>query len=312
MTEPLTISVPAVLEGERLDRVVALESGLSRSAVADLVERGEVTIDGEVARQRSVRLEAGQTVRLVLPDAAAAAVLEADSTVTFDVLYADDDLLVIDKPADLIVHAGAGHEDSTLVNGLLARYPEIASVGQADRPGIVHRLDRGTSGALMVARTQEAYTGLVERLSRREVERIYWTLVLGVPESGTGTIDAPIGRSSRRRTNMAIVADGRPAVTHYEMLEAFERPVACARLLCRLETGRTHQIRVHLASIAHPVVGDRRYGRSHGPFDDLDRMALHAQTLRLEHPVTGRLLEVEAPLPAALSELVQRLSAAPG
>lgn len=305
---PLEISVPPVLDGQRLDRVVSLETGLSRSMVADLVARGEVTVDHEVTLQRSFRLEPGQTIRLVVPPAVGAVTLTADPTVTFDVLHADEHLLVIDKPADLVVHSGAGHPDGTLVNGLLHRYPEIASVGQPDRPGIVHRLDRGTSGALLVARTEEAYDGLVGLLGRREVERVYWTMVRGIPETATGTIDAPIGRSSRRRTNMAIVADGRPAVTHYEVRQRIEVPVPCARLECRLETGRTHQIRVHLNSIGHPVIGDRRYGPSQGPFVDFDRLALHAQFLGLVHPVTGVRLEVESPLPPELDAWSQQLS----
>jgi len=311
MTDPLEIEVPAVIEGQRLDRVVSLETGLSRSVVADLIDRGEITVDGVVIGQRSLRLAPGQTIRLDVPEGPEVVELSPDASVTFDVLYADDHLLVIDKPADAVVHAGAGRPDTTLVNGLLHRYPEIAQVGQRDRPGIVHRLDRGTSGALLVARTQPAYEGLVGLLSRREVERVYWAIVQGVPGSGRGTVDAPIGRSSRRRTNMAIVADGRPAVTHYEVKERFDRPVGCARLECRLETGRTHQIRVHLSSIGHPVLGDRRYGPSHGPFADFDRMALHAHALGLVHPITGERLQVEAPLPESLTELLQLLSPAP-
>jgi 23S rRNA pseudouridine1911/1915/1917 synthase len=310
MPDPLEIEVPEVIAGQRLDRVVSLETGLSRSVVADLIDRGEITVDGVVVGQRSLRLEPGQVIGLDVPDGPDAIELTPDPSVNFDVLYADDHLLVIDKPADAVVHAGAGQTRATLVNGLLHRYPEIAEVGQRDRPGIVHRLDRGTSGALLVARTQPAYEGLVDLLSRRDVERVYWTLVQGVPGSGRGTVDAPIGRSSRRRTNMAIVADGRPAVTHYEVKERYDRPIDCARLECRLETGRTHQIRVHLSSIGHPVLGDRRYGPSHGPFAALDRMALHARALGLVHPITGERLDVEAPLPESLTDLLQLLSVA--
>lgn len=307
MGESTTIEIGSAVAGERLDRILSLETGLSRSAVAALIDAGDVRVDGHVTTRRSVRVEVGQVLSVIVTVAEGSVGPVADPTLDFTVLHEDDHMLVVDKPADTVVHAGAGHHQRVLVNGLLARYPEIATVGEPDRPGIVHRLDWGTSGALMVARTNEAYRGLVALLSRHRVDRHYWALVRDIPEAGTGTIDAPIGRSQRRRTDMAIVADGRDAITHYSVIETFTSPVPCARLECRLETGRTHQIRVHLASIGHPVLGDGRYGRAHGPFEGFGRLALHAESVGLTHPVTGERLDIEAPLPPELLALTASL-----
>src|SRR5262249_9319543 len=200
-------------------------------------------------------------------------------------------------PAGLVVHPGAGHADGTLVNGLLARFPEIAAVGDPARPGIVHRLDRDTSGLLAVARSAAGYDPLVDQLARRSVERLYATLVWGALSSPRRVIDAPIGRSESRRTRMAVRSAGKEARTGYRVLETFETP-RCSRLECKLETGRTHQIRVHLAAIGHPVVGDPSYGGARQHIA-LARPFLHATTLGFEHPVTGGPLRVEGPLPPA-------------
>ena len=220
-------------------------------------------------------------------------------------VHADADVIVVDKPAGLVVHPGAGNEGGTLVNGLLHAFPELAAVGDPARPGIVHRLDRGTSGLLVVARTPAAYDALVGQLSRREVERRYAALVWGVPESGAGLVDAPVGRSPRDPTRMAVVAGGRDARTRYEVRTAFERP-ASALLTCRLETGRTHQIRVHLAAIGHPVVGDATYGGARAALA-LDRPFLHAEQLAFDHPTTGARLSFASALPADLEAVLATL-----
>jgi 23S rRNA pseudouridine1911/1915/1917 synthase len=232
--------------------------------------------------------------------------LAPESAVEVPVVFADDDVIVVDKPAALVVHPGAGNDRGTLVAGLLARYPELTDVGQPERPGIVHRLDKGTSGLLVVARTQSAYESLVAQLSARAVDRRYAALVWGHPDPPTGLVDAPIGRSRRDPTRMAVSADGREARTGYVVQATFTDPIDAALLECRLETGRTHQIRVHLAAIGHPIVGDPRYRGARAAFA-LGRPFLHAQRLAFDHPRTGERVAYNAPLPPELVAALDRL-----
>jgi 23S rRNA pseudouridine1911/1915/1917 synthase len=288
--------VPAALDGERLDRVVALLADLSRSDAARTIAGGGVTVDLEPATSGKVRLRVGQSVA-VDPDAiprTGPPGPEPDVPVT--VVHADDDVVVVDKPAGLVVHPGAGNPSGTLVNGLLGRYPELADVGEVSRPGIVHRLDAGSSGLLVVARTPRAYDDLVRQFAEHLAGRVYTAVVWGVPAAPHGIIDAPIGRSRRDPLRMAVVSDGRPARTDYRVLETFSRPADLARLECRLETGRTHQIRVHLSSIDHPIVGDPTYGQRR-PRLGLQRPFLHAAELAFDHPTTGERLVFRSPLP---------------
>ncbi len=278
---------------------MALIGEVSRSVAAQMVRRGFVTVDGTVVRSCSMRVETGSRINAVVPtgpDPRPA----ADSSVEFTVVHEDPHIVVVDKPVDLVVHPGAGHKDRTLVNGLLSRYPEIASVGQTHRPGIVHRLDRTTSGLLVVARSPSAYSELVAQMSAHEPERIYQALVWGLLETDQGTIDAPIGRSPRHPTRMAVIDSGRPALTHYKVIARFVRPRGTTLLSCRLETGRTHQIRVHLRAVGHPVVGDRAYDGGR-PGIDLDRPFLHACALRFRHPVTNERVELESAFPSDLA-----------
>ncbi|MXW61551.1 MAG: RluA family pseudouridine synthase [Acidimicrobiaceae bacterium] len=302
----LSEEIPFALADERLDRVVALMAEVSRSVAARMIDEGAVTIDGVVATSGSARVETGSTIEALVPVPTDPRPT-ADPAVEFRVVYEDPHILVVDKPADLVVHPGAGHKDSTLVNGLLSRYPEIASVGEPQRPGIVHRLDRTTSGLLVVARTSEAYGQLVVQMSAHEPERVYQALAWGHLEADRGTIDAPIGRSPRHPTRMAVIDRGRPARTHYEVVERFAEPRETSLLECRLETGRTHQIRVHLKAIGHPVVGDRAYD-GHRPGIELDRPFLHACALRFRHPVTDERVELESPLAADLVGTLQLCS----
>ncbi len=306
MSEPTvhTETIPAALSGERIDRVVALVADVSRSRAVALIDDGAVLIDGVRPDKASVRVETDATVAITVPEVECALTPEPD--VSFEIVYSDADVIVVDKPADLVVHPGSGVQGATLVNGLLARFPELVDVGEEDRPGIVHRLDRGTSGLLMVARTEAAYHSLVGQLAQRSVSRVYRTVVDGLLESESGLIDAPLGRSPRDATRRAVVADGRPARTRYEVVERLtgaERSV----LECRLETGRTHQIRAHLAAIDHPVVGDERYGGALVP--GLKRPFLHAAHLEFEHPQDGRLVTFDSPLPADLVQALDRLRA---
>ncbi len=303
MAEP--IAVPESLAGERVDRAVALLTGWSRSEVQELIAAGAVLVDGAPAA-KSRRLAAGEVVEL-LGEPEVEGLPEADPAVVLDVRHEDDDVVVVAKPSGLVVHPGPGHATGTLVHGLLARYPEIAGVGDPTRPGIVHRLDRDTSGLLMVARSERAYTGLVEALAARDVERRYAALVWGRLDSPRGVVDAPIGRSARQPTRMAVREGGREARTHYEVQEEFTAPVT-SLLECRLETGRTHQIRVHLAAIGHPVVGDVLY-RGTRPGLTVARPFLHAGSLAFAHPVSGELLRFQDALPDELAVVLGTLRA---
>jgi 23S rRNA pseudouridine1911/1915/1917 synthase len=300
------IEVPAPLAGERVDRAVALLTGWTRAEVQGLVDREEILVDGR-AVPKSRRLEEGQVVE-VLAEPPAEGVPGPDPSVAFTVVAEDDDVVVVDKPAGLVVHPGAGHADGTLVNGLLARYPEIADVGDPARPGIVHRLDRDTSGLMLVARTPSAYEALVDALAAREVERRYLALVWGAFDSPRGVVDAPIGRSIRRPTRMAVREGGREARTRYEVVTTFERP-SVSLVECALETGRTHQIRVHLAAIRHPVVGDAAYGGGREGIV-IARPFLHAAALGFAHPRSGERMRYESPLPADLQTVLSGLEQA--
>ena len=299
--------VPEAMAGERVDRIVAMITGISRSEVAELVSAGVVSVDGTVVGSRSARLRAGAVVEVDVPDRAEAARLVPDPALVIPVVYEDHDLLVIDKPAGLVVHPGAGQRTGTLVHGLIARYPEIVDVGvDAARPGIVHRLDKGTSGLLLVARTPAAYESLVAALAARSVHRRYRALAWGTFDAIRGLIDAPIGRSMREPTRQAIDERGKEARTRYEVITTFTEPVAVTELACTLETGRTHQIRVHLRSIGHPVVGDNRYDGARQSLP-MGRPFLHAELLELAHPVTGKPLSFSSPIPADLVEVLGRL-----
>jgi 23S rRNA pseudouridine1911/1915/1917 synthase len=300
-------AVPAALAGERLDRVVALIADVSRSVAAAVIVGGGVTVDGEIVTSGKVRLDEGRVVaidptRLPVDERPA-----PDAGVEFTVVHADDDVIVVDKPASLVVHPGAGNPDGTLVNGLLARFPELAGVGDPVRPGIVHRLDAGSSGLLVVARTPRAAELLINQFADHAAARLYVALVWGHPAAAHGVIDAPIGRDRRDPVRMAVVADGRHSRTEYEVRERFVRPGELALLSCRLETGRTHQIRVHLASIGHPLVGDPLYGQRR-PTLGLDRPFLHAETLSFDHPGTGERVTFHSALAEDLRALLDLTS----
>jgi 23S rRNA pseudouridine1911/1915/1917 synthase len=299
--------VPDALDGERLDRVVAMVTGESRAAVRALVEAGAVRVDGVVSGGPAERVRAGGVVEVDVPAATSSGSVAADPVVDVPVVHADDHVIVVDKPAGLVVHPGAGRADGTLVQGILARFPEVAAVGDPARPGIVHRLDRGTSGLLVVAHSPEAYDDLVDQLGHRRVTREYLALVWGRPEAPVGLVDAPIGRSAREPTRM-VSNRGREARTGYEVVESHDEPEVTALVRCHLETGRTHQIRVHLAAIGHPVVGDERYGGDR-PAIALDRPFLHATHLAFAHPISGEELAFDSPLPPDLSAVLDRLAA---
>jgi 23S rRNA pseudouridine1911/1915/1917 synthase len=298
--------IPDALDGERLDRVVALIAGVSRTRAGELVDEGLIAVDGTAVTQRSRRVHRDETIEVRAPVDIGAPLPGPDTSLTVDVVHEDPDLLVVDKPAGLVVHPGAGNLDGTLVNALLARFPELASVGDPTRPGIVHRLDKGTSGLLVVARTPRAYTSLVSQLADRSASRGYVALVWGHVEPAQGVIDAPIGRSDREPTRMAVSTHGRTARTHYTVERTFDEPAPVSLLACHLETGRTHQIRVHLSAIGHPVVGDDRY-RGRRAAIPVPRPFLHAATLRIDHPATGASMSFSSPLPEDLANVLAGL-----
>jgi len=296
-----TETVPAALAGERLDRVVALVLDVSRSIAADLIGWACVDVDGATATTGKLRLAEGQTLTIRAGALDRDVTPQADPDVQFTVVHADADIIVVDKPAGLVVHPGAGNPDGTLANGLLARFPEVAGVGDDPvRPGIVHRLDAGSSGLLVVARTEAARVALVAQFAEHHAERTYIALVWGHPSAPHGVIDAPLGRSKRDPLRMAVVADGRWARTEYEVRQQFTSPRELALLECRLETGRTHQIRVHLSSIGHPLVGDPVYGQRK-PRLQVTRPFLHAARLAFDHPASGDRVEFASPLAADLA-----------
>jgi 23S rRNA pseudouridine1911/1915/1917 synthase len=299
--------VPAALDGERLDRVVSMLWDLSRREAADVVAAGGVRVDGAPERARSRRLAAGEVVETQLPGREEPDALVPDPGVAVPVVDVDDHVIVVDKPAGLVVHPGAGHDSGTLVHGLLARWPEIAGVGGPARPGIVHRLDAGTSGLLVVARSALAYASLVAQLAARTVERRYLALAWGWVEAAAGVVDAPVGRAVRDRTQMAVSAGGREARTRYRVVGRYRDPAAVSLLECWLETGRTHQIRVHLAAIGHPVVGDSRYGGGR-PSLPVARPFLHAFELGFDDPATGARRRYTSPLPPDLEDVREHLN----
>jgi 23S rRNA pseudouridine1911/1915/1917 synthase len=302
----LRVTVPASLEGVRVDRAVALLADVSRSAVDALVAGGRVVVDGRVVASRSTSLHEGQSLVVDRPDDDGPEGPVADPSVDVVVVYEDDEVIVVDKPAGLVVHPGAGHPTGTLVHGLLARYPELADLPDAvgaevDRPGIVHRLDRGTSGLMVVARTPAAYGSLVGQLSARGVSRTYRALVLGTVEGDSGLVDAPIGRSVSSPTRMAISRKGKEARTRYEVEGRYTAPAPTTLVRASLETGRTHQIRVHLAAIGHPVVGDDPYSQGRSlPGATVTRPFLHAYALAFDHPGTGERVSWTSELPEDL------------
>jgi 23S rRNA pseudouridine1911/1915/1917 synthase len=285
--------------GQRLDIWIESQvADLSRSRLQALIRSGHVTVDGATAKPH-LKVRAGMRVRVAPPPPTPSALVA--EAILLDVLYEDADLIVINKPAGLVVHPAAGHPSGTLVNALLHHCHDLAGIGGETRPGIVHRLDRDTTGAMVVAKHAQAMAALVDQFKAGGVRKEYVAFVHGLPHPTVGTIESLIGRSIHDRKKMsAQPAHGRPAVTHYRVEEVFG-PVAVLRL--RIETGRTHQIRVHLAHIGHPVVGDRTYGRQRA-FPGADRQMLHAAQLGFTHPRTGKAVEFKAPLPADMATLL--------
>ncbi len=310
------LTTDADAAGRRLDAWLAHTlPSLSRSRLQSLIEQGQVLLDGTPARP-SVRLRPGQSVEVLVPPPVQA--VPAPEDIPLSILYQDSRLLVIDKPAGLVVHPGAGLASGTLVNALLHHVKDLSGIGGVLRPGIVHRLDRGTSGVLVVAKDDETHRALARQFAGRTVEKEYLALVHGMPARPSGSVSAPIGRDPVHRQRMSVRAPrGREARTSWVLEEGFD---GAALLRVAIHTGRTHQIRVHLASIGHPVVGDASYGGTRTPscrraaardaLRSLTRPALHAARIAFTHPATGERLTVTAPLPPDLAAVLDRLRAA--
>jgi 23S rRNA pseudouridine1911/1915/1917 synthase len=305
--EILDVRVPASLDEMRIDRALAILTTMSRSETHDLVQRGAVTLDGRVVAKASQVLRSDQHLVAVLP-APDDGHVASDDTVAVTVVLDDEDFVVVNKAPGQVVHPGAGHREGTLIAGLLALYPQIQLLGHElcdpRRPGVVHRLDKGTSGLLVIAKTEIGFTSLSEQLAQRTMQRTYLGLVEGHVNEERGVVDAPIGRSTRQPTLMVVRGDGRMARTGYRVIERLESPQAATLLELKLETGRTHQIRVHLATIGHPVVNDTRYGHRRDRRLDEERFFLHSTTLSFLHPSTGERVSSFAKLPDDLALLV--------
>ena len=297
------IRLTADRAGERLDQFLARSvEGLTRSAAQRLLEEGAVTRSGRPARKND-KTSPGDVLEVVLPDPAPVDLLPQN--IPLDVVYEDGDVIVVNKPVGMVVHPAPGHPDGTLVNALLYHCGNsLSGINGALRPGIVHRIDRDTSGLIIAAKNDAAHLSLAAQLQDHSLYREYHAVAVGTLREDAGTVDAPIGRHPTDRKKMAVVAGGRSAVTHWRVLERFP---GFTYVECRLETGRTHQIRVHLASIGHPLLGDVVYG-SKKPVPGLAGQCLHARRLRFTHPSTGQLVELECPLPGWFQDVLDRLS----
>ncbi len=302
-SEEIVIEVPNSMDQIRLDRIVSTYTSSSRSVVEHAIERGEVSLNGKVVHQKSQRVSEGDLIsvkRELLVEAISHEVLGEDD-IAFGVVFEDDDILVIDKPADLVVHPGVKNTSGTLINGIIGRYPEIAEVGNPLRPGVVHRIDKGTSGLIVVARSEVAYESLSAQMAQHSSRRRYLALVAGSLTPDSAVIDGPIAKSLRQIGLMRIAPSGKPSRTKYQKLgEGYFRSELVSIASFELETGRTHQIRVHISNYGYPIVGDHSYGSN---FDLGDRVFLHAFALTLDHPVTGDRVEFRAPLPSDLRAL---------
>ncbi|MCA0902884.1 RluA family pseudouridine synthase [Qipengyuania aquimaris] len=309
------MSSPEILTGVltspgRLDKALAEASGLSRERIKALIAEGAVTIGKTVAKSASAKVQGEENWRIALP---APTPLDTPAQdIPLVIVYEDDDLLVVDKPAGMVVHPAAGNQDGTLVNALLHHCRgKLSGINGVERPGIVHRIDKDTSGLLVVAKSDAAHEGLAAQFADHSITRRYLAICAGHPNPPSGTISGRIGRSDRDRKKMAVLPDtssrGKHAVTHYETLRLLTH---CALIECRLETGRTHQVRVHCASIGHGLLGDPVYGRTPKPLrallDELhfERQALHAARLGFSHPISGETLDFRAEMPADMRELI--------
>jgi 23S rRNA pseudouridine1911/1915/1917 synthase len=322
-----TVTIPPGEAGGRLDRVLAAHiPALSRSRLKALILDGQISVGGRTILDPAAQVNSGDTITVTLPEPEPAK--PTGEAIPLDIVYEDDALIVIDKPKGLVVHPAAGHATGTLVNALIAHCGDsLSGIGGVKRPGIVHRLDKDTTGLMVVAKTDRAHRALSKQFENKgegPIERGYLAFVWGAPDRPRGTIDAPLDRHPHAREKRAVRQSGRAAVTHWELVERYagaDGKAVASLLACTLETGRTHQIRVHLAHIGHPILGDETYGTgfktkvsrlsppARAVLESLGRQALHAERLTFEHPGTGEIMEFQSPLPADLEALRNALLA---
>ncbi|RAM48228.1 MAG: RluA family pseudouridine synthase [Hapalosiphonaceae cyanobacterium JJU2] len=303
MTE---ISLQVEEAGERLDRYLTEQlTELSRSRIQQLIEQGQVQLNSKVCTSKKMVVRLGDRITITIPPVEPLELTAED--IPLDILYEDDHILILNKTAGLVVHPAPGHPDGTLVNAILAHCPNLPGIGGVQRPGIVHRLDKDTTGAIAIAKTEFAHQHLQAQLKAKTAQREYLGVIHGVPKTESGTVDLPIGRHPVDRKKMAVVSTekgGRPAVTHWRILERLSNYTL---MHFQLETGRTHQIRVHSAHIGHPIIGDPVYSSGRSVGVNLPGQALHAWRLRLQHPVSGEWIEATAPIPQTLTTLLEVL-----
>ena len=295
------------LANERVDRVISFFSGLSRSKVSELVSNGLVKKNGIPVKKGSEKTLKGDVLLFPSPEGLAPNKLEPDSSVNFSVVFEDDHIVVVNKPPGVVVHPGSGRESGTLVNGLLARYPDMKGIGEEDRLGLVHRLDKGTSGLLLVARTDAALENLKKQMENREIGRQYYAILCGHLSSAKGLIEAPLGRDPKNPLRRTVTQGGKGARTHYQIKERYDHPIKVTTVECILETGRTHQIRAHFSAINHPVLGDQIYGGKQLAHKEI-RPALHAEKIDFQHPTTGKKLSFVSNLPTDLVQIIESFS----
>ena len=305
--------ITGILTGaDRLDKALAEATELSRARIQALIAEGQVTLDGIVETSAKAKVQPGAAFRITVPPATEAKAVPQN--IPLNIAYEDEYLIVIDKPAGMVVHPAAGNPDGTLVNALLHHCKgQLSGIGGVARPGIVHRIDKDTSGLLVVAKSDKAHEGLAKQFKDHSIDRRYLAICGGHPNPGEGTIATRIGRSDANRKKMAVLdknsSRGKHAVTHYKVVERLDH---CALIECRLETGRTHQVRVHCASIGHALIGDPLYGRTPSPLrkllkeNEFSRQALHAARLGFEHPITGEWIEFSSEIPADMRELIDQ------
>ena len=306
MGEHRSLAVPEGLEGERVDAAISRMFGLSRTRAADLIAEGQVQLGG-ISPSKSDRVHAGAQLDIELPDATTPAKRESEPVPGLTVVFDDDAMVVVDKPVGVASHPSPGWNGPTVIGGLEAAGYRISTSGAEERQGVVHRLDVGTSGLMVVAKSERAYTVLKRAFKERSVDKTYHAVVQGHPDPSRGTVDAPIGRHPRHDWRWAVTADGKESITHYETLEAF---VSASLLEIALETGRTHQIRVHMSAIKHPCVGDLTYGADPSLASrlGLERQWLHARRLAFAHPNTGERMTFESTYPSDLQRSLELLA----
>ncbi len=301
----IQLIVPTEHRGDRIDTVLSRSLTITRSAAQHLLEQGLVTACDGGKLTKSTRLAGGEELTVELPDLEPCEAIAQD--IPLDIVYEDADLLVVNKPKGMVVHPAAGNPDGTLVNALLHHCPDsLSGINGVMRPGIVHRIDKDTSGLLIVAKNDKAHQGLAEQIKEHSFTRIYEAVIVGHLREQEGTVNAPIGRHPTNRKKMTVIdRNSKPAVTHYRVLEEF---TGYSHVRLRLETGRTHQIRVHMAYLGHPVAGDTVYGGAKQP-SELNGQCLHAKTIGFVHPITGEYLEFESDLPAYFDEFLSKIRA---